>query len=116
MFSTYAKTKRGKNIAWGQPLIEKRLKAVCEGSAAAEYGNLMDETSPIIQHDTFGNSGDYAKVDLYDLSLNIALLTYLQSTYLHVSTLMRSDDLTKDQGIYKVMADRRDKDCSGKSS
>jgi len=47
-------------------------------------------------------------VDMYDLALNMGTsLQYLQSTYLHISTLMRSDDLTKDQGIYKAVAERQ---------
>ena len=87
------------------------MKAVCEGSAAADVWKPdgRNITNYSARH-FYATQAIMRGVDLYDLSLNMGTsLTYLQSTYLHVSTLMRSDDLTKDQGIYKVMADRRDK-------
>ena len=111
VFQHTAKTRRGKNIVWGQPLIEKRLKAVCEGSAAADVWapDGRNITNYSARH-FYATQAIMRGVDLYDLSLNMGTsLTYLQSTYLHVSTLMRSDDLTKDQGIYKVMAERKEK-------
>ena len=109
VFQHIAKTKRGKNVAWGQPLIEKRLKAVCEGSAAA--GVWKPEGRKITNYSArhyYASQAIMRGVDMYDLALNMGTsLTYLQSTYLHITTLMKSDDLTKDQGVYKMVAERK---------
>ena len=111
VFQHIAKTKRGMNIAWGQPLIEKRLKAVCDGSAAD--GAWKPEGRRITNYSArhyYASQAILRGVDMYDLALNMGTsLQYLQSTYLHISTLMRSDDLTKDQGIYKAVAARQRK-------
>ena len=97
------------NIVWGQPLIEKRLKAVCDGSAAA--GVWIPDGRKITNYSArhfYATTAIMRGVDMYDLALNMGTsLTYLQNTYLHITTLMKSDDLTKDQGIYKVMTERK---------
>lgn len=104
-----AKTRRGMNVAWGQPLIEKRLKAVCDGSADA--GVWIPDGRKITNYSArhfYATQAIMRGVDMYDLALNMGTsITYLTSTYLHITTLMKSDDLTKEQGIYKVMTERK---------
>lgn len=112
VFQHIAKTKRGMNVAWGQPLIEKRLKAVCEGSAAAGVWEPNDRviTNYSARH-YYATQAIMRKVDIYDLALNMGTsIQYLQSTYIHATTLMKSDDLTKGQGIYKAMEERKEKE------
>ena len=56
-------------------------------------------------------------VDMYDLSLNMGTsLVYLQSTYLHITTLMKADGMTKDQGIYKTMKERKNKKAAAEKA
>ena len=50
------------------------------------------------------------RLDIYDIALNMGTsIQYLQSTYIHATTLMKADDITKGQGIYKVLDERREK-------
>ena len=108
VFQHTAKTKRGRNIAWGQPLIEKRLRAVCEGSAAA--GIWEPEGRKVTNYSArhyYATQAIMRKVDIYDLSLNMGTsIVYLQNTYIHTTALMKADDMTKGQGIYKIIEDQ----------
>jgi integrase len=107
VFQHTAKTKRGRNIAWGQPLIEKRLKAVCEGSAldGAWEPNGRKITNYSARH-YYATQAIMRRVDIYDLALNMGTsIVYLQNTYIHTTTLMKADDMTKGQGIYKLIED-----------
>ena len=108
VFQHTAKTKRGKNVAWGQPLVDKRLKAVCEGSAAADVWkpNGRKITNYSARH-YYATQAIMRRVDIYDLSLNMGTsITYLQNTYIHATTLMKADDMTKGQGIYKIIEEQ----------
>jgi integrase len=108
VFQHTAKTKRGKNIAWGQPLIDKRLKAVCEGSAAAgEWEPNGRRITNYSARHYYATQAIMRKVDIYDLALNMGTsITYLQNTYIHTTALMKADDMTKGQGIYKLIEEQ----------
>lgn len=111
VFQHISKTRRGKNVAWGQPLIEKRLKAVCEGSAAA--GIWKPEGRNITNYSArhyYATQAIMRKMDIYDIALNMGTsIQFLQSTYIHTTTLMKADDMTKGQGIYQVLEERKEK-------
>jgi hypothetical protein len=48
------------------------------------------------------------KMSIYDIALNMGTsIQYLESTYIHSTTLMKADEMTKGQGIYKVLEKRR---------
>jgi integrase len=108
VFQHTAKTKRGRNIAWGQPLIEKRLKAVCEGSASA--GVWSPDGRKITNYSArhyYATQAIMRKVDIFDLALNMGTsITYLQNTYIHATALMKADAMTKGQGIYKLIEEQ----------
>ena len=111
IFTHTFKTRLGKNMQWGQPLIENRLKAVCKGSADA--GVWEPDGRTITNYSArhyYATEAIMRGVDMYDLALNMGTsITYLSSTYLHITTLMKADGMAKDQGIYKVMAERETK-------
>jgi integrase len=118
VFQHISKTRRGTNCVWGQPLIEKRLKAVCSG--AAEAGVWKPEGRNITNYSArhyYATQAIMRKVDIYDIALNMGTsIQYLQSTYIHATTLMKSDDLTKGQGIYKVMEERKQKEAAAEKA
>ena len=118
VFQHISKTRRGMNVAWGQPLIEKRLKAVCQG--AADAGLWKPEGRNITNYSArhyYATQAIMRKVDIYDISLNMGTsITYLQNTYIHATTLMKSDDLTKGQGIYKAMEERKEKEAAAEKA
>ncbi len=46
-------------------------------------------------------------VDIYTLALNLGTsATYIEKTYSHVSTMTKSQEITKGQGYYKVLEER----------
>ena len=48
------------------------------------------------------------KVDIYTLSLNMGTsISYLTSTYSHITTMMKSEEITQEQGYHKVLAERK---------
>jgi integrase len=109
IFQHISKTRRGKNIAWGQPLIDKRLKAVCEGAAADGVWspNGRNITNYSARH-FYATQAIMRKMSIYDIALNMGTsIQYLESTYIHSTTLMKADEMTKGQGIYKVLEKRR---------
>ena len=109
VFQHISKTRRGKNVAWGQPLIEKRLKSVCEGAAAAGVWepNGRNITNYSARH-FYATQAIMRKMSIYDIALNMGTsIQYLESTYIHSTTLMKADEMTKGQGIYKVLEARK---------
>ena len=118
IFTHTFKTRLGKNMQWGQPLIENRLKAVCKGSADA--GVWEPDGRTITNYSArhyYATEAIMRGVDMYDLALNMGTsITYLSSTYLHITTLMKADGMTKDQGIYKVMAERETKKAAAEKA
>ena len=118
VFQHISKTRRGTNCAWGQPLIEKRLKAVCEGAAAA--GVWEPDGRNITNYSArhyYATQAIMRRVDIYDIALNMGTsIQYLQSTYIHATTLMKSDELTKGQGIWKVMEERQEKKAAAEKA
>ena len=111
VFQHISKTKRGQNIVWGQPLIDKRLKSVC--SLSADAGVWKPEGRNITNYSArhyYATQAIMRRLDIYDIALNMGTsIQYLQSTYIHATTLMKADDITKGQGIYKVLDERREK-------
>jgi hypothetical protein len=47
------------------------------------------------------------KVDIYTLSLNMGTsISYISSTYSHITTMMKSEEITQSQGYHKVLDER----------
>ena len=111
VFQHISKTRRGQNVVWGQPLIDKRLKSVC--ALSADAGVWEPDGRNITNYSArhyFATQAIMRRVDIYDIALNMGTsIQYLQSTYIHATTLMKADDITKGQGMYKVLEERKEK-------
>ena len=109
IFPNLAKTKRNKNIPYAQPAIEKRLAKVLEQS------NMKEKLEKAGRHITLYSARHYyatdalmRKVDIYTLSLNMGTsISYISSTYSHITTMMKSEEITQEQGYHKVLAQRK---------
>jgi len=105
VFINLSKTKRGTNTPYNQPAMEKRLKQVIEGSGLKKK---LDETG---RHITQYSARHYAATDalmrgvgIYDIAVNLGTsVHYIESTYSKVIATMKSKELTKGQGYYKVL-------------
>ena len=100
VFINLTQTKSGKNIPYEQPAMAKRLKEVMEKSG---LGAKLRETGRHIN--LYGARHFYATarlmrgVSMQDLAMNMGTSTaYIESTYSHLTTLMRSSEITKGQG------------------
>ena len=108
VFINLAKTKRGTNTPYDQPAMEKRLKAVIEGSGLKK---ILDETG---RHITQYSARHYAATDalmrgvsIYDTAINLGTsVFYIEQTYSHITALKRSMEITKGQGLHKVIKER----------
>ena len=50
------------------------------------------------------------KLDIYEVALNMGTsVYYLEQTYSHITTIMKSDELTKGQGYYKHKEEQEEK-------
>ena len=111
IFQHISKTRRGKNVVWGQPLIDKRLKSVCALSAGD--GVWKPEGRNITNYSArhhYATTALMRRVDIYDLAINMGTsIHYIEQTYSHITALMKGDELTKGQGIYKVFEERTKK-------
>ena len=104
VFINLAKTKRGLNIPYDQPAMEKRLKQVVEGSGLKK---ILDDTN---RHITQYSARHYAATDalmrgvsIYDIAVNLGTsVHYIEKTYSHITASMRSMEITKGQGIHQV--------------
>ena len=105
VFINLAKTKRGMNIPYQQPAMEKRLRSVVAGSGLQQK---LDETG---RHITQYSARHYAAtnalmrgVGIYDLAVNLGTsVFYIERTYSHITAMMKSKELTKGQGYWKVI-------------
>lgn len=108
VFINLSKTKRGTNTPYNQPAMEKRLNTVLLGSGIKEK---LEQTG---RHVTQYSARHFAAtdalmrgVDIYTLALNLGTsVTYIEKTYSHVSSMMKSQEITKGQGYYKVLEER----------
>lgn len=106
-----SQTKRGTNTPYDQPAIEKRLKAVIEGSGLKK---ILDETG---RHITQYSARHYAATDalmrgvsIYDVAVNLGTsVHYIEQTYSKVTALKKSTEITKGQGIYKIIEEKATK-------
>ena len=100
VFINLSKTKRGANIPYQTPAMEKRLQNVLELSG------LKDKLEQEGRHITLYSARHFYctqrllnKVDIHTLALNMGTsITYIEKTYSHLTTLMMSDEITKGQG------------------
>ena len=114
VFINLSKTKRGTNTPYNQPAMERRLKACLIGSGLQ---NKLDETG---RHITQYSARHYAAtqalmrgVDIYDLSINLGTsVNYIEKTYSHITSMMKSKELTKGLGYWK---DREIREKTGKT-
>ena len=109
VFINLAKTKRGQNIPYQQPAMEKRLHAVVEGSGLKK---ILEETG---RHITQYSARHYAVVDalmrnvsVYDVAMNVGTsVHYIEKTYAKTLTaIMKQKELTKGQGYWKAIEER----------
>ena len=88
-----------------QPAMEKRLRSVVIGSGLQEK---LDETG---RHITQYSARHFAAtnalmrgVGIYDLAVNLGTsVFYIERTYSHITAMMKSKELTKGQGYWKVI-------------
>ena len=100
VFINLAKTKRGKNIPYQTPAMEKRLQKVLELSG------LKDKLKEEGRHITLYSARHFyctqrlmKKVNITSLALNMGTsINYIEKTYSHLTTLMMSEEITKGQG------------------
>ena len=106
VFINLSGTKRGKNIPYNQPAMERRLRTVLEGSGLQK---ILDETG---RHITQYSARHYAAVDalmrgvsVYDLAMNLGTsVHYIEKTYARqLTTAKKSKEITKGQGRWKAI-------------
>ncbi len=105
VFINLSKTKRGTNTPYDQPAMEKRLKAVIEGSGLKQ---ILDESG---RHITQYSARHYAATDalmrgvsIYDVAVNLGTsVHYIEQTYSKVSALKKSKEITKGQGAHRLI-------------
>lgn len=104
VFINLAKTKRGQNIPYQQPAMEKRLRQVVEGSGLQK---ILNETN---RHVTQYSARHYAAVDalmrdvsIYDVAMNLGTsVHYIEKTYAkQLTAIKRQAQLTKGQSYWK---------------
>jgi len=108
VFINLANTKRGTNTPYDQPAMEKRLKAVIEGSGLKK---ILDESG---RHITQYSARHYAATDalmrgvsIYDVALNLGTsVHYIEQTYSKITALKKSGEITKGQGIHRVIEEK----------
>ncbi len=108
VFINLSKTKRGSNTPYDQPAMEKRLKSVIEGSGLK---TILDETG---RHITQYSARHYAATDalmrgvsIYDVALNLGTsVHYIEQTYSKITALKKSKEITRGQGIHRVIEEK----------
>jgi integrase len=108
VFINLANTKRGSNIPYDQPAMEKRLKAVIAQSGLKQ---ILDETG---RHITQYSARHYAATDalmrgvsIYDVALNLGTsVHYIEQTYSKITALKKSKEITKGQGMHKIIEEK----------
>lgn len=118
VFINLTKTKRGTNTPYQQPAMEKRLKAILGGSE--RDGVWKADGRNITQYSArhyYATDRLREGVNIYDLAINMGTsVQYLQSTYSHLTALMKSEELTAGQGIHKANAERQKKKASAEQA
>jgi len=116
IFPNLAKTKRNQNIPYAQPAIEKRLAKVIELSGIKE--KLEKDGRHITLYSArhyYATDALMRKVDIYNLALNMGTsISYISSTYSHVTTMMKSEEITQSQGYHKVLEERKNRKDSNR--
>ena len=57
------------------------------------------------------------KLDIYEIAMNMGTsVYYLEQTYIHTTTMMKKDELTKGQGIYKHLEEQQEKRDAAESA
>ena len=118
VFTSIAKTRIGTNSVWGQTLPERRLKCVCEG--AEEAGVWKSNNRNITNYSSrhyYASQSIMRKLDIYEIALNMGTsVYYLEQTYIHTTTMMKKDELTKGQGVYKSIEERQAKEAAAEKA
>ena len=101
IFINLSETKRGKNVPIDSLSMERRLKYVMEKSGMNE--KIEKEGRHITLYSArhfYATARLMRGVNMSDLALNMGTsINYIEQTYSHLTTLMRSDEITKGQGI-----------------
>ena len=109
VFINLTRTKRGKNIPYNQPAMEKRLKQVLNGSGLQKK---LDNTGRAL---TQYSARHYAAtqalmrgVNIYDLAINLGTsVLYIERTYSHITAMMKSKELTAGQGRWNAIEETK---------
>lgn len=100
VFINLSKTKRGANIPYQTPAMEKRLKDVLDKSGMREKLEMDGRHLTLYSGRHFYCTQRLMnKVDIHTLALNMGTsINYIEKTYSHLTTLMMSEEITKGQG------------------
>ena len=100
MFINLAKTKRGHNIPYDTPFLERRLKQVLIGSGLKE--KLESEGRHITLYSArhfYCTKRLQAGVDVFLLALNMGTsVKYIEETYSHLKTSVMYQEVSAGQG------------------
>ena len=113
IFPNLAKTKRNQNIPYKTPAIENRLHKVIELSGLKEKLDKSDRRiTPYSARHYYATDALMRRVDIYTLALNMGTsIQYISSTYSHITTMMKSEEITQGQGYHAVLEERKRKDA-----
>ena len=118
VFTSTAKTRIGTNSVWGQPLVERRLKTICK--QAEEAGIWQSNHRNITNYSSrhyYATQSIMRKLDIYEIAMNMGTsVYYLEQTYIHTTTMMKKDELTKGQGVYKSIEERKEKEAAAEKA
>jgi len=102
IFSNIASTKRGKNIPYQTPAMEKRLKDVLVGSGLQDkFDSEVPKRTIVLYSGRHYYCSMRLKngVDIYLLALNMGTsVKYIEQTYSHLTTSIMTNEITKGQG------------------
>lgn len=100
VFINLTETKQGQNVPYDSVAMEKRLKSVLEKSGMKEKLDADGRHITLYSARHFYATARLMRgVSMGDLALNMGTsITYIEKTYSHLTTLMRSEEITKGQG------------------
>ena len=104
LFQKMTKLSMGTNTPQTDKSLSDRVKEVTRGADAAGYIDLRGRTiSNYCARHFYITDALLRGVDIYDIAQNAGTsVQYIESTYSKVTTEMKAEDLTKNQGAHRV--------------